>query len=393
MKALRIIAITISVFMLCCCTKKENNSEEEVAQAVSTAVAEAPVNETISLVAVGDNLLHMPVVNSGKKPDGSYEYSHLFRHLQPKIKEADIAVMGQETIFGGEEMGYSAYPCFNSPSDMGVSLVNEGFDVILHASNHVLDKKAKGIENTLNFWKNYPEIIVLGINESIEEKNTVKIKEIKGAEIAMLNYTYGANGFLPPEGREYLVNFIDSEKIKADAEYAEENADFTIAFMHWGTEYSQSPNASQKELAKNMCEWGVDLIIGAHPHVVQPAEWIEAENGNKAFVFYSLGNFIGSQHEVKTLLGAMADVKLLYDGEKVKITESSLVPTVTHYNRTFREFTAYPLSEYTDELAGLHGIAAYEGKLTVKRLNDVLNKAFEGYDVSVIKYQILSGKE
>ena len=340
------------------------------------------IDETISIVTLGDNLLHMPVVNSGRKEDGSYEYSHIFANLQPEIKNADIAVIGQETIFGGEQFGYSGYPLFNSPSDMGVSLVNEGFDVVLHASNHVLDKGAKGVENTLEFWKNYPDIAVLGINNSQAEKDTVCIKEVKGAKIAFLNYTYSANGFLPPSDKEYLINLIDEEKIQKDATYAEQNSDFTIAFMHWGTEYSTKPDDFQKDLANKMCEWGVDLIVGSHPHVIEPAEWIQSPNGNKMFVYYSLGNFVSRQLKPINLLGGIADVKLHYDGEKVTLKQNNFVPIVTHYDTTHSKFAVYKLKDYTRELGSKHGL----GGTGSENWRNMVDKVFENYDKTVLDY-------
>ena len=261
---------------------------EQTSTVVNVEESQEPevVEKYIDIVAIGDNLLHMPVVNSGRKEDGTYEYSHLFEKLQPMIKDADIAVIGQETIFGGKERGYSGYPMFNSPSDMGVSLVNEGFDVVLHASNHVMDKGTNGIRNTINFWKDYPEVTVLGIHETEEESKEIDIIEKEGAKIALLNYTYSTNGITVPSDEHYMVELINEENIENDVKYAEDNADFTIAFMHWGTEYQTSPDENQKELAKAMCEWGVDLIIGSHPHVIEPAEWIETENGNKMFVYH-----------------------------------------------------------------------------------------------------------
>lgn len=340
------------------------------------------IDETISIVTLGDNLLHMPVVNSGKKQDGTYEYSHIFANLQPYIKNADIAVIGQETVFGGKEFGYSGYPLFNSPSDMGVSLVKEGFDVVLHASNHVLDKGAKGVENTLEFWNNYPNIEVLGINNSQVEKDTVCIKEVKGAKLALLNYTYSANGFLPPSDKQYLINLIDEEKIEKDALFAEQNADFTIAFMHWGTEYSTKPDSFQKELANKMCTWGVDLIIGSHPHVIEPAEWIEAENGNRMFVYYSLGNFVSRQLKPINLLGGIADVKLHYDGEKVTLKQNNFVPIVTYYDPTYTKFGVYKLKDYTDELGMKHGL----GGTGLTEWRGMVDKVFENYDKTILDY-------
>ncbi len=344
------------------------------------------INETISIVAVGDNLLHMPVINSGKRADGTYEYSHLFEKLQPIFKNADIAVIGQETVFGGEHLGYSGYPLFNSPSDMGKTLVKEGFDIVLHASNHVVDKWAEGIENTLKFWENYPEITVLGINKSEEDKNTVDIIEVKGARLAVLNYTYGTNGLILPVDKKYLVNYIDNEKIKRDVEFSEANADFTIAFMHWGTEYSMAPDEDQKSLCRKMCDWGVDLVIGSHPHVIEPVEWYSTENGNDMLVYYSLGNYVSRQLEAKNLLGGLASVELKFNGERVYIHDYTFMPIVTHYDTEFSGFGVYPLKNYTDTLAQGHGVASRDGAVSVERFRKIVNSVFDGYDTVCLDY-------
>lgn len=345
---------------------------------------EVVISEDISIFALGDNLLHMPVINSGKKSDGTYNYAHLFKNFQPEIKEADFAVIGQETVFGGEKFGYSGYPLFNSPSDMGVSLVEEGFDIVLHASNHVLDKWAEGIENTLEFWKGYPEVEVLGINESEEAKNEVCIKEVKGAKLAFLNYTYGTNGLTLPAGKEYLVNYIDEEKIEKDVTIAETNADFTVAFMHWGTEYSIKPDDFQKDLAEKMCQWGVDLIIGSHPHVIEPMEWVKSENGNKMLCYYSLGNYVSRQLEARNLLGAIADVTLHYDGEKVMISDYEYIPIVTHYDTNYANFSVQRLREYSNDYAKGHGITSHDGAVSVERWTKMVEETFEGYDMTKV---------
>ena len=372
-----IIVVLLVVLSLSGCKK----TEDEVIPAFSETI-----KETISILALGDNLLHMPVINSGKKADGTYDYTHFFDKLQPEIRDADISVIGQETVFAGKEMGYSGYPLFNSPSDMGKTLVNEGFDVVLHASNHVMDKLSVGVENTLAFWADYPDVTVLGINESEMDKYTIDIKEVKGAKIAMLNYTYGTNGIAIPADKEYLINLIDEEKIHSDARYAEENADFTIAFMHWGTEYSISPDQVQKDLAEKMCQWGVDLIIGSHPHVIEPVEWITSENGNQMLVYYSLGNFVSRQLEARNLLGGVADVTLTYDGVDVVISDYSFMPIVTHYDTTYTIFDVYPLKEYSNDIAVGHGVASHDGAVSVERFRNMVNETFEGYDVSILDY-------
>lgn len=354
--------------------------KEETQQVISE---KTKINETISLIAAGDNLLHMNVVNSGKKEDGTYDFSHLFKDIQPMFSEADIAVINQETIFGGDDLGYSGYPAFNSPTDMGRTLAKEGFDVVLHATNHTLDKGANGVQNTIDFWKEYPEICVLGINESKEEQDKVKIINVKGANIALLNYTYGTNGINPPKGKEYIVNVIDEEKIEKDAAFAEENADFTIAFMHWGEEYSTTVGESQKRLAEKMCNWGVDLIIGAHPHVLQPVEWIYSDDDKSTLCYYSLGNFVSGQRDAVNLLGGIADIKLVYDGEKVTVNDFDLIPTITHYDANLKNFSVYKFENYSDEMAKNHGVKAFDGKVSVERWNEILDKILGEYAVSV----------
>lgn len=351
---------------------------------VSTTFDEAS-DEIISIVAVGDNLLHMPVINSGKQPDGRYNFSHIFEVLQPRFRDADLSVIGQETVFGGENLGYSGYPLFNSPEDMGLTLIGEGFDIVLHASNHILDKWAGGVENTLDFWENYPDITVLGINRSQQDKDTVNIETVKGAEIAVLNYTYGTNGLVLPPDKTYLVNYINAEQIKKDCMYAEENADFTIAFLHWGTEYATKPNEQQIDLCNQMCEYGVDLVIGSHPHVIQPVEWYYNENGNKMLVYYSLGNFVSRQLEAKNLLGGLAEVKLRFDGSSVKIYNYSFMPIVTHYNTNFDDFDVYPLKDYTQELCALHGLN-YKEKVTIEYWRNFISEVFSDYDTDCINY-------
>lgn len=372
-----VLFIVLIILLINSCAKGDNKE-------ASVEEEQVVISEDISIFALGDNLLHMPVVNSGKKSDGTYNYAHLFKNFQPEIKEADFAVIGQESVFGGEKFGYSGYPLFNSPSDMGVSLVEEGFDIVLHASNHVLDKWAEGIENTLEFWKGYPEVEVLGINESEEAKNEVCIKEVKGAKLAFLNYTYGTNGLKLPAGKEYLVNYIDEEKIEKDVTIAETNADFTVAFMHWGTEYSIKPDEFQKDLAEKMCQWGVDLIIGSHPHVIEPLEWVKSENGNKMLCYYSLGNYVSRQLEARNLLGAIADVTLHFDGEKVAISDYAYIPIVTHYDTNYANFSVQRLSEYSDATAKGHGVTSRDGAVSVERWTKMVEETFEGYDMAKV---------
>ena len=349
------------------------------AATVFNKIEEITLNPTeVSLVMVGDNLLHMPLIKNGEQPDGTYNFDTLYEVMRPYFEKADMSVIVQETVLGGSEFKYSGYPLFNTPQAVGDSIKKAGFDIVLHATNHTLDKGAKGVENTIEYWKKHPEIKILGINESSDLQKKVTIYEKNGIKFALLNYTDSTNGIPLPNNKKYLVNTVDEEKIISDLIYAESNADFTIVFMHWGVEYHFEESKSQSDLAALMCLNGADLIMGSHPHVIQPAKWIEAENGNKALVFYSLGNYVSRQKEAANLLGIMANVKIYNKGDgTVFIKEASVMPTVTHYNVNSRCFRVYPLKGYTDDLAAVHGVSQYDGKVSVERFKNIFENVFK----------------
>lgn len=313
----------------------------------------------IRIVMVGDVLLHTPVSDSGLMEDGTYDYHHLFAHIRNDISSADLALVNQEVILGGTQLGLSGYPAFNGAYEVGDALVDAGFDVVLHATNHALDKGKTGILNCLNYWRtSHPEIGVIGINDSEEQQETIYVTDVKGIRIAILNYTYGTNGIPLPEDMPYAVNLIDRDKIARDIRLAREQADFVIVCPHWGIEYTHEENSFQTELAVFMAEQGVDLIIGAHPHVVQPVRWVEAANGNRALVYYSLGNYINATSEYGSgvadrMLGAMADVTITRAGQEgtVAIESFKAVPLVTQMLTGRGRITTYKLSDYTPQLA------------------------------------------
>lgn len=334
--------------------------------------------EELNLVMVGDNLLHMPLIRNAENA-GGYNFDSLYSRMKPYFESADLAVIVQETVLGGKKLGYSGYPLFNSPQEVGDSLVNAGFDIVLHATNHTLDQGVKGVENTLEYWKKHPETTVLGIHESQEDYDTVDYVERNGIKLAVLNYTDSTNGMSVPENKSYLISKVNEEKIKKDLKIAEQNADFTIVFMHWGTEYRLTADEGQQALAKMMCENGADLIMGSHPHVIEPVEWVTAENGNKTLVFYSLGNYVSRQKEATNLLGIMGGVKICSSEKQgTYIDSASVMPIVTHYDTRSRGFDVYPLKDYNDDLASKHGVAQYDGKVSVERFMTKFNSVFSG---------------
>lgn len=327
----------------------------------------------VSLVAVGDNLIHNSVLKSGRINDSTYNFDRLFDVMRDDFQEADIAIINQETILGGDFRPYDGYPNFNSPNELGDAIVKSGFDVVLQASNHTLDVGTQGVLNCIEYWKKQDDITYLGINDSQEERETIRVIERNGIRIALLNYTYGLNGRILPKDKPYLVNLIDTTLIKSDLEKAEILADFTIVFPHWGVEYVYKPNKEQTSLAKMMVRYGADLIIGTHPHVLQPIEWIEASNGNKALCYYSLGNYTSGQKATPRVLGGMAKIELKRINDSVFINNAGVIPLITHYewvNGTSLHQT-YKLSEYTERLEKRHSLNYYDSTFSVKTLKDL----------------------
>jgi poly-gamma-glutamate synthesis protein (capsule biosynthesis protein) len=333
---------------------------------------------SLTLLAVGDNLIHIQVIESGEQADGTYNYDHLYTNLKQEISEADIAVINQETILGGDQFPYSGYPNFNSPEEIGDAVIKAGFDVVLQATNHTMDMGLNGVLNTFDFWDKHPEITVLGINKSEEEREQIKIVEKNGIKLAMLNYTFSLNGYTVPKDMPYLVNMLDKEKMAADIEKAEQLADFTIVFPHWGTEYVYEPTNAQENLTSFFYEQGVDLIIGTHPHVLEPVEWIEDNSDHRMLVYYSLGNFISYQREAPRMLGGIANVTITKDDGGTYISDSSITPIVTHYENGPADYhyALYELDDYSEALAKVHGVSdlAQNGPITYQDTLELANE-------------------
>ena len=314
-----------------------------------------PTPKVVTLLTAGDALLHQTVINSGIKEDGTINYDHFFRFLAEDIQNADIAVINQETVLGGTNYPYAGYPCFNSPLEIGDAERKVGFDVILHANNHITDYGIEGLMLTLDYWEQFPEITVLGIRRTEEEYDDIKVIEKNGIRIAMLNYTYGLN--VGTSGKWYTVSSFDYEIAKRQIAKAKEISDFVVVFPHWGIEYVYEPPQEVKDQAAFYLEQEVDLVIGNHAHVIQPVEWLEKENGHRMLIYYSIGNYISSMDYTNTMLSMLAKVTITQDETGTYISDAEAEPIVTHYERTAdRSFGVYRLSEYTEELASRHFI-------------------------------------
>lgn len=364
-------------------TQSDLGEEELTTELVTTEAVEDLKNEKVSIMMVGDMLLHTSVSESGKIADDIYNYDHLFTHVKDKIESADIAIVNEEVILGGRELELSGYPCFNGAYEVGDALVKNGFDVILHATNHTLDKGERGVRNCLNFWQsNYPNIAVAGINGTQEDQdNKIVLIEKKGIKIAILNYTYGTNGIDLPKDAHYLVNTLNKDKVEKDVKLAKDNkADYIIVCPHWGIEYQHTQSEEQMNWADFFSSLGVDLVIGTHPHVIQPVEWIENEEGKKTLVYYSLGNFVNATSGVgdgvtDRMLGEMAMITIGFDKKNEIVVDSyDAYPIVSHVKSGVHNITVYPLEEYTDELALENEIRQQDPNFSLGELQNVWKK-------------------
>ena len=361
----------------------------------TNATAKTPVIEEeafeeydINLLAVGDNLMHMGVIRSGEQEDGSLDYSFLYEGIRDYLDIADIKIINQETILAGNERGFSGYPYFNSPTEVGDAISAAGFNVVLHASNHAADQGTDGLISCANYWsEKHPEVLMTGIHANAENLRDIPVLTINDIKFAILNYTYSPNMEVIPESLEGHLNLLCgynektnqldfttlNKNVLNDIAHATILADVVIVCPHWGTEYVTTPSSYQKEFARQMAEAGADVIIGAHPHVPQPVEWVTADNGNRSLCYYSLGNFVSTQKDGISMLEGMAWVTFHVTEDGIEIAESKtgVFPMVCQYkSNPVRASGVYMLENYSEELAESHGIRSYGGvNLKVEDLN------------------------
>lgn len=276
---------------------------------------------------------------------------------------------------------------FNSPQEIGDSLVKAGFDWISQASNHSLDAGEDGVISAMNFWDKYPDVVTTGINRNKEEGNRLRILEREGLKFGLLNYTYGTNGIMEPQGKEYLINNTDKTAIKDEIKRLKKaGCDVIVASMHWGDEYQFKENEEQRELAQFLSDEGVSVILGSHPHVIQPVDFLTGKNGNETLVVYSLGNFISAQDVDYRMLGGLIRFEVVVKGDSgdVKVDKVQYYPVIAHFEAGFKNFKTYALKDYTDELASRHGLNGYDGQSITRQLFITLVNEVIGDKVEVV---------
>ena len=300
-----------------------NNNEE---------IVNTPEPVTIHMSATGDIMCHLTnIKNAYNSTSKDYDFSNVFKNIEEYTSNADITVGNLETTFAGASRGYTGYPTFNTPEVLGKNLKNIGFDVLCTANNHSMDKGYSGVKSTLDFLDEYG-LDHYGTARSTEEQDTILVKDVNGIKIAFLAYTYGTNGITIPSDKEYCVNLIDKELIKEHISLAkEQNVDVICVSMHWGTEYRLTATSTQNDLADFLFENGVDIILGSHPHVLEPMEkrTVTLEDGTTkdGFVIYSLGNFVSGQIYANTKSTVILDIQITKNSEgKISIDSVNYTP-------------------------------------------------------------------
>lgn len=312
------------------------------------------IPEYIELIAVGDNLYHQKVIASGLQEDGTYNYDHIYSRIRAYMKDTDIKVLNQETVLSDDPSQWTSYPDFACPFECGEAVVNAGFNVITLATNHALDKRPQATLDALAFWHEHEGVLTTGVYDSQESHDTIVVGEYNGVKVAFLNYTYGLNGRSVPKDYPYIVNLLNMDQVEADIQNAHEVADLVIVFPHWGVEYQNNPTALQRQQAQQMADAGADLIIGSHPHVIQPLEILESKDGKKVPCYYSLGNFVSNMTSVEKCIECMAHVTIKKDGKEISIVSVEAVPIVSYISPDSSEYCIYLLEDYTDELGKNH---------------------------------------
>ncbi len=329
-----------------------------------------PEPVTLHIAAVGDNLLHNTVSYDFETEDGGFDFTPLYANIAPFLRRADVAFINQEVPLAGE---VGAYPMLSAPTQVAAALKESGFSVVNLASNHSLDKGRQGLLTSIEAVRAQGFDAVLGCFASQEQQQEPAIVEKQGVKLGFLSYTYGTNGIPVPEDAPYLVSLIDEEKIQSDMQALRPQCDVLIVSLHWGNEYQTEPSDSQRALAQKVADWGADVIIGHHPHVLQPVEFLTRAGGGQTLCAYSLGNFVSGQHQMDTMLGGLlwCELSVVPETGEISFGTAGVLPLVTHYEGKARDFDIIPLCDYTPELAEKHGIVNFDFAADVQYFEDL----------------------
>lgn len=374
-----IIAAAMAAAFLCGCgvSEQTQSAVESSQSGAQTAENDSSSAEEesgrVSFLAVGDNLIHQTIYEEadgffGETGDGKYDFTPFYSEVAGEIASRDIAFINQETIIGGYDLGLSGYPTFNSPDEVGQAVKEVGFDMVNMATNHSLDMGQEGIDHAVSLFDSL-NLCHDGVYSSEDERESISIIEKNGVKLALVSFTASTNGLTAPN--DYSINtFDDDEYIKKKIESAKAAADFVIVSAHWGDENNFGTNDFQQYYAQYLADCGADLIIGTHPHVIEPVEWITSSDGRQVLCAYSLGNFLGGMLLADNCLSGMLTLDIVKNDDGSFSTENiKWIPIVIHFEGDQADimsdrsgYKIYKLSDYTDELAESHVLNGYDGE-------------------------------
>ncbi len=375
----------------CACTQKQvppapTPSVEVVAPSEEIEPPIPPVvpMRSVHFSATGDNLIHDGIYLQAKSRAGGegYDFTALYENVVPFYQQFDVNWINQETLIT-DELPPSSYPTFCSPAALGKAAYDAGFRVFSLANNHIYDKGALGIAATRRFWGEMPsDALTTGLFEGEADYDNIPMHEVNGVTIAYLAYTQYTNGIPIPAGAEAHVIMTSEEMLlERQIRRAKTLADFVVVGVHWGNEGSHIPTDAQRALAAKFAEWGAGAIIGTHPHVVQPIEWLDASDGRRVPVAYSLGNFVSSQAAAPNMIGLVFSFEITEnEAGGFDALNPAATPVITHYDANYKNIREYLYRDYTDALAAVHGTRArfptFNRAYIEKILSDTISNEF-----------------
>ena len=344
---LLMIFITIVILLFLAVKNNKSNSYEKKNHEKNVIEKE---NE-LSLIMVGDSLIHSSVYDDAYE-DGIYNFDKMLSLISPIVKNYDLAFYNQETILGGTDIGLSSYPSFNSPQEVGDAFINAGFNLVSLANNHTLDRGSEAVISSNNYWKNQRDVLTSGSRNSTKDSNNIEIKEKNGIKYTLLAYTTTTNGIRSEN--DYYVNVYDEKQVKEDIERVRDKVDLLLVSMHWGEEYSFEITEEQEKIANYLASLGVDIVIGHHPHVIEPIDYVD-----DTLIIYSLGNFLSGQEGLERRIGLMVSVNIEKNNGDLMISKPTATLTYTNYNdgNVKSNFKVYPFNKVTDSI--LPGYRSY----------------------------------
>lgn len=339
----------------------------------------------VRFFAAGDNLIHSSLYNQAKAraTDGGYDFYYAYQHVKGIIPDEGIRLLNQETLIANDIYPPSSYPMFNSPTQLGDTMLDIGFNAFNLANNHTLDKGVKGMLATLDYWESR-NALVCGAYRNEAHMQNIPTMEVDGLKFSFLGFTEHTNGLsIPSDSEIKIIYTANLQAMEEQITAASAISDVVVVSVHWGVENSNTVTDAQKNLARQMSEWGAHVIIGTHPHTIQTLETFENSRGEQTFVAYSLGNFISAQNIKHLMVGMAVDFDVIKEPAtgKISFSEIKSIPIITHYESGYRNVRSYPYSQYSPELAASHGVSG----ISIDYIDGLIDSVLPTEDLIIVR--------